>query len=204
MVSGSAREPPGSAAEGGRRAGRGAALRVLGIDPGLVACGYGVLDVGAAPGGAGVPAICASGALCPVGEGAARLVELHRGVTALVRAHAPDAAAVELLYHNRNVRTAAAVGQARGVVLLALAQAGVPVAEYTPTEVKLAVTGYGGASKQQVRAMVQVRLRLSRPPSSHHAADALGLCLCHLQGEALRRRLAARGGRSAPLPEAAP
>jgi crossover junction endodeoxyribonuclease RuvC len=139
------------------------------------------------------PAAVAWGALRPAGEGAERLRALNAGLAALLREHRPDAAAVERLFHTRNVRTAAAVGQARGVALLACAEAGVAVAEYTPTELKLAVAGYGGADKRQMRRMVAAQLGLERLPSPDDAADALGLCLCHLAGSGLRRRLAAGG-----------
>ena len=164
-------------------------MRVLGIDPGIATCGYAVVDRPPAPGRE--PVLAACGALRPEGTGPLRLAALFDGIRGLIRAHAPDATAVERLYHNRNVRTATEVGQARGVILLALVQAGLPVTEYTPTEVKLAVTGFGGADKAQMRRVVAARLRLLRPPRPDDAADAVGLCLCHFQGEAMRRLVAA-------------
>lgn len=120
-----------------------------------------------------------------------RLCYLYDHLVALLAAHQPQAAAVERVYHNRNVSTAASVGQARGVALLALAQAGLTVTEYTPTEMKLAVAGYGGADKRQIQTMVAAQLAMPAPPTPDDAADALGLCLCHLAGEGLRGRLRA-------------
>ena len=186
---------PGDAPEGGlgRRAGGGeAALRVLGIDPGIATCGFGVIERGT--GGPGRPVVLEYGALHPKGSGdPARLRVLYAEICRLVERHRPDAAAVERLFHTRNVSTAASVGQARGVVLLALAQAGVPIGEYTPTEAKLAVAGYGRADKAQMQAMVATQLGLAAPPRPDDAADALGLCLCHLLGQGLRDRLLAAG-----------
>lgn len=180
----------------------GAGLRVIGIDPGIATCGYAVVE-STPPAAAGTVrrryAAVAWGALRPPGEGPARLAALHDGIAALLAEHAPDAAAVEQLFHTRNVRTASEVGQARGVALLACVESAVPVAEYTPTAVKLAVAGYGGADKQQVRRMVTVQLGLPRPPSPDDAADALGLCLCHLAGEGLRGRQAEAVARRAGL-----
>ena len=164
-------------------------LRVLGIDPGIATCGFAVVDQGP---GARRAAAVVFGAIRPHGPGdLKRLVELHRVIGQMIAEHGPGAAVVERLYHNRNVRTAAAVGQARGVILLALAQAGVPVDEATPTEMKLAVAGYGGADKRQVGAMVAAQFGLPCPPTPDDAADALGLCLWWLQGRGLRARLAA-------------
>lgn len=163
-------------------------LRVIGIDPGIATCGYGVIE---GSGSARRPAVLTWGALRPEGEGAERLRVLRAGIAVLLAEHRPEAAAVERLFHTRNVRTAAAVGQARGVVLLACAEAGLEVAEYTPTELKLAVAGYGGADKRQVRHMVAAQLGLVRIPSPDDAADALGLCLCHLAGAGLRRAVGA-------------
>lgn len=168
-------------------------MRVLGIDPGIATCGYGVVDQ---PGAGREAVLVACGALRPPGAGSARLVALFEGIRQLIVAYGPEASAVERLYHNRNVRTAADVGQARGVILLALAQAQVAVAEYTPTEVKLSVAGFGGAGKAQVKAMVAARLHLTSPPRPDDAADALGLCLCHLQGEGLRRTVLAAESRA--------
>ena len=109
-----------------------------------------------------------------------RLEMLHRELRALLRKHHPDTAAVEKLFFQRNVSTAIAVGQARGVVLLALQQAGVESFEYTPNEVKQAVAGYGSADKKQVQDMVRVLLQLKEIPRPDDAADALAIAITHL------------------------
>ena len=107
-----------------------------------------------------------------------RLLEIHRAVTELILTHKPERVGVERLFFNKNVQTAFAVGQARGVVLLAAAQAGLAVHEYGPHEVKSAVTGYGKASKDQVQRMVQAILGLSVLPRPDDAADALAVAVC--------------------------
>ncbi len=109
-----------------------------------------------------------------------RLLTLYNRIQEIILLHKPDNAAVEKLFFRRNVTTAIAVGQARGVVLLGLAQHALPVAEYTPMEIKQAVSGYGGADKHQVQVMVQAILNLERPPRPDDAADALAVAICHL------------------------
>ncbi len=109
-----------------------------------------------------------------------RLLELHRGLSDILLLHRPQGGAVEKLFFARNVTTALSVGQGRGVVLLALAQAKVSIAEYTPLEVKQAVAGYGGADKNQVQQMVRVLLDLEKIPRPDDAADALAIAICHL------------------------
>lgn len=178
-----------------RRRPGGIALRIVGIDPGIATCGFGIIDHA---GGAARPAALAHGVWrTRSGSDAERLRVLYDEVCRLLAAHRPDAAAVERLYHNRNVSSAASVGQARGVVLLALAQREVPVAEYTPTAVKAAVTGYGGADKRQVQLMVAEQLGLDAVPRPDDAADALGLCLCHLLGQGMRDLVVAASRRAA-------
>jgi crossover junction endodeoxyribonuclease RuvC len=150
---------------------------VLGIDPGLASTGYGVV---ARRGGrllaldGGVIATRAE--LAPE----RRLAEIHAAVDALLAEHEPDGVALEELYFGQNVRTAFAVGQARGVVLLAAGQRGVPCAGYTPQQVKNAVCGNGRAQKDQVARMVQALLGLSEEPRPDHAADALAVAVCHV------------------------
>ena len=109
-----------------------------------------------------------------------RLLELHRGLSDILLLHRPQGGAVEKLFFARNVTTALSVGQGRGGVLLALAQARVSIAEYTPLEVKQAVAGYGGADKNQVQQMVRVLLGLEKIPRPDDAADALAVAICHL------------------------
>ncbi|HVL98487.1 MAG TPA: crossover junction endodeoxyribonuclease RuvC [Egibacteraceae bacterium] len=169
-------------------------MRVLGVDPGLSRCGAGVVDGPASRPTAVRVGVIRTPADAPV---ARRLATLHAEIGALIAASAPDAVAVERVFFNANVRTAMGVGQAAGVVLLAAEQAGVAVCEYTPTQVKAAVAGDGGADKGQVGYMVRALLRLAATPSPADAADALALALCHLQragapaGGAMHPRLAA-------------
>ena len=149
---------------------------VLGIDPGLANCGYGVVArrghrLIATDGGV----IETSARLAPE----RRLAVLHERLAALLDEHRPDALALEALYFGQNVRTAFAVGQARGVVLLAAGQRGVPCQDYTPQQVKGAVCGAGRADKGQVARMVQALLSLPEPPRPDHAADALAVAICH-------------------------
>ncbi|MCL6581422.1 MAG: crossover junction endodeoxyribonuclease RuvC [Firmicutes bacterium] len=152
-------------------------MLVLGVDPGTAAVGYGLVRE-------------RSGRLETPGYGvvrtpkdlpaAERLLVIHREISSILARHDPDAVAVEELYFNRNVSTALQVGQARGVVLLAAATAGKPVFEYAPPAVKQAVTGYGGADKGQVQAMVRMLLGLGEPPRPDDAADALSVAICCL------------------------
>jgi crossover junction endodeoxyribonuclease RuvC len=156
---------------------------VLGIDPGTANTGYGVVvargpKLGALDGGtidttAGVPL-------------EQRLVHIHAGVQALIAEHAPEAVAIEQIYFGQNVRTALAVGQARGAVLLAAGQLGVPCFSYTPQQIKQAVCGSGAAAKDQVQRMVGALLALPEPPRPDHAADALAVAICHANGAPLR------------------
>ena len=120
-----------------------------------------------------------------------RLLALHEGVAGLLAAHAPAEAAVEAWFVHPVSRSAMALAEARGAILVALAHAGVAVAEYAPNEVKQAVTGHGGADKEQVRAMVG---RLAAcDPESHHAADALAVAICHLHSRPLARAIRGAG-----------
>ena len=150
----------------------------LGIDPGTATTGYGLVrlraDGSLAAEGSGVITTSSDS---PTQE---RLARLYRELGDLLQRYRPDTAAVEKLFFQRNVSTAIAVGQARGVVLLALAQAGIEVCEYTPNEVKQAVSGYGSAAKRQVQEMVRVLLGLEDIPRPDDAADALAVAITHL------------------------
>jgi crossover junction endodeoxyribonuclease RuvC len=157
-------------------------MRVLGLDPGTAITGYGIIDSESGDMEAlafGVIRTPAHQAL-PV-----RLQTIYREVKDLAIAWQPATAAVEELFFSRNARTAMVVGQARGVTLLALADAGLHVAEYTPTAIKLALTGYGGAGKAQMQEMVRLLLGLSEPPTPDDAADALAVAICHLNSARL-------------------
>lgn len=124
-----------------------------------------------------------------------RLLALHTGLSRLLDAWRPDLVAVEELFFGRNVTTALSVGQARGVALLAAAQSGVPVAEYTPMQVKQSVSGWGRADKTQVQAMVRILLGLGDEPRPDDVADALAVALCALQSWPLEERLRQAPGR---------
>jgi crossover junction endodeoxyribonuclease RuvC len=151
-------------------------MLVIGLDPGLARTGYGLvrgdgqrLDVVTY----GVLRTAASM------SAAERLVVLHEGLTDLLVRYSPDVAAVEELFFSTNARTAMLVGQARGVMLLTLAQSGLPIYEYTPMQIKQAITGYGGADKNQVQQMVRILLDLDCVPRPDDAADALATSICH-------------------------
>lgn len=160
---------------------------VLGIDPGLTTTGYGLVEQS----GSG-PRLRAVGVVRTSRDAtvAARLVELYDDLSEIIAEHAPDAVAIEQVFTNRNLQTSIAVGRASGVALLAAAQAGLPVHEYTPTQVKSAVAGFGKADKGQVQRMVAQRLRLSSIPKPADAADALAVAICHLQAFRLAARVA--------------
>jgi crossover junction endodeoxyribonuclease RuvC len=150
---------------------------VLGIDPGTATTGYGLVRETE-----GDLELVAYGVVeTPAGQPLpVRLQTIYRELQALVGQHRPCAAAVERLFFSRNVRTAMSVGQARGVALLALADAGLDIGEYDPLEIKQAVTGYGGADKQQVQEMVRALLKMDELPRPDDAADGLAVAICHL------------------------
>jgi crossover junction endodeoxyribonuclease RuvC len=147
---------------------------VLGIDPGTAAMGYGIVE---SRGGRLRMIDGGCHETKPDASLPARLLSIHALLDELIALHKPDLVAVERLFFSRNAQTAFAVGQARGVVLLAAAQAEVPVREATPNEVKVAVTGYGGAAKDQVGRMVAVCLGLDEPPRPDDTADALAVAI---------------------------
>ena len=153
-------------------------MRVLGIDPGTGRTGYGLVERE----GTRLQAIDYGCIETPAGMALSeRLLEIHSALENLIEAHEPTYLSVERLFFNRNVQTAFAVGQARGVVLLTAAMHGIPVYEYTPNEVKIAVTGYGRAAKDQVQRMVQVVLGLPEIPRPDDTADALAIAICLAQ-----------------------
>ena len=151
-------------------------MKVLGVDPGTAFCGWGIVDErdgrvrGVAHG---------SWSTSPREPVQDRLRTLFDGVAGVLEEHAPEAVALEESFVGADARTALSVGQARGVVLLACARAGVRCDEYSPTQVKKAVCGFGRAEKAQVQRMVAAILSLSRPPTPNHAADALAVAICH-------------------------
>jgi crossover junction endodeoxyribonuclease RuvC len=159
-------------------------VKVLGIDPGTAACGYGIVDA-------------TGGRLTALDYGwwktaarqppALRLARIHDAVAELIDRHAPDAIVLEESYVGADARTALFVGQARGAVLVACAHAGVSCAEYPPATVKAAVCGYGRAEKEQVQRMVKAILGLDESPQPHHAADALAVAICHALAPPLQK-----------------
>ncbi len=158
-------------------------MRVLGIDPGTATTGYGIVEET----DAGIQPLAYGVITTPPGQPLPRrLQRVYQELRRLIQEWQPDEAAVEELYFNLNVRTALSVGQARGVVLLALADAGLPVTEYGPGEVKQALTGYGRAEKRQMQEMVRMLLGLKEVPSPDDAADALAVAICHLHSARLR------------------
>jgi crossover junction endodeoxyribonuclease RuvC len=163
---------------------------VLGIDPGTASTGFGVVadaDSRLSALDHGVIETDSKGRL------ERRLTAIHARVLELIDAYCPDAIAIEELFFGANVRTAFAVGQARGVVLLAAGQRSVQPRSYTPQAVKAAVCGHGAATKDQVTRMVARLLGLSEPPSPDHAADALAVAICHLNRAPLARAISAGG-----------
>jgi crossover junction endodeoxyribonuclease RuvC len=153
-------------------------MLVIGIDPGTAITGYGLVSESEDGSLEAVDyGVIQTPANSPMPE---RLALLYKKLTEILDEHRPDGSAVEMLFFQRNVKTAITVGQGRGVVLLALAQAGVPIAEYTPLEIKQAITGYGKADKRQMQEMVRTLLRLEETPKPDDAADALAVAICHL------------------------
>ncbi len=159
-------------------------MKVLGIDPGTAACGYGLVNRE----GGRLRAVEHGWWSTPSGDAIeGRLKHLHDAVADLIDAHAPQAVVLEESYVGRDARTALSVGQVRGAILVACATADVPCAEYPPATVKKAVCGYGRAEKQQVARMVEAILALERRPASTHAADALAVAICHALAPPLLR-----------------
>ena len=151
-------------------------MRIFGIDPGSVRTGYGCVEtdgtrhrlvtcgVLAAPAGSALPD---------------KLRAIHDGLARLLKSSSADCVAIENLFHAKNVRSALVLGHARGVAVLAAVEAGLPLVEYTPAEIKVAVVGYGRAEKGQMQHMMKLLLGLSERPSPHDAADALAVAICH-------------------------
>jgi len=170
-----------------------ATRRVLGIDPGLTRCGFAVLD---SSGSRSVNAV-SLGVITtsPKMELPERLAILHSELLSLLNEYNPHDVAVEKVFFQVNVRTAMSVGQASGLALAAASAHGCTVGQYSPNQVKDAVTGWGGANKEQVQKMVQARLGLAAPPQPADAADAAALALCHLAVAPYTMRMAQSGVR---------
>ena len=151
-------------------------MKILGIDPGSGIIGFGVVQKQAC-----TPKMLDAGVIrTTIGDSdAQRLVEAYEGMKEIIAATRPDVAAVEKLFFMQNITTGMKVSQSRGVILLALAEAGIPIYEYAPNEIKMAMTGYGHAKKAQIQEMVKVQLGLKKRPQDD-AADALAVALTHL------------------------
>lgn len=161
-------------------------MRILGIDPGIAIVGFGFIDK-------------LGSKLVPVQYGciqteahtdpSLRLQQVYDSMVALIDKYKPDAVAIEKLFFNRNVTTALTVGEARGVLILAAVQKGLPIAEYTPLQVKQAIVGYGKAEKKQVQEMVKLFLHLQAVPKPDDVADALAIAICHAHSSTLQSKI---------------
>ena len=173
-------------------------MRVLGVDPGLTRCGLGVAE--GLPGKPLALVACGVARTEPGADIAARLLALEQEIERWLGEHRPDAVAVERVFSQHNVRTVMGTAQAGAVAIVCAARRGLPVALYTPSEVKAAVTGSGRADKAQMTIMVTRLLKMADAPRPADAADALGLAICHIWRGGARLRiaaaLAAAGGRT--------
>ena len=172
-------------------------MRILGIDPGLATVGFGLIEYIEGEAGEVHFGHISTPSTQPMPE---RLRCIYREVKKLVSRFAPDIVVVEEIFFSKNRKTAIQVAQARGVAILAMADRGVALFEYTPMQIKQAVVGYGNASKRQVQQMVKALLKLKTVPTPNHAADALAAAICHAQSLGPIRSLEASqsAGRSAP------
>ncbi len=151
-------------------------LRIMGIDPGIAIVGVGIVDK---EGNAYKPVYydaVTTPAHTPLEN---RIMDIYDRITALIDEYRPDAMSVEELFFKNNAKTAFAVGQARGVIVLAAVKSGIPIYEYTPLQVKQALTGYGRADKKQIQQMMKIMLGLSAVPKPDDVADALAIAVCH-------------------------
>jgi len=159
-------------------------MLTLGIDPGTATTGFGLVQH---QGDKLVYITCGCITTTPKESSQGRLALIHQQIMALLSKYKPNVVAVERLYFGENSKTAMAVGQARGIILLAAAEHKLPIAEYTPLEVKVALTGYGRAEKKQIQQMVRVMLKLNDLPRPDDAADALAIAICHIHSHKLSR-----------------
>ncbi len=151
-------------------------MRILGIDPGIAIVGYGVVDKEGNRYKTVAYDAVTTKAHTPLED---RLEKVYNGVCEIIKEYKPDAMSIEELFFNNNAKTALTVGQARGVIILAAVQNHIPVYEYTPLQVKQALTGYGRASKTQIQQMMKSMLGLSEVPKPDDVADALAIAVCH-------------------------
>lgn len=151
-------------------------MKIFGIDPGSDRTGYGCVEAMGSR-----HRLIVSGAICTASASSFpdKLLQIHTGLAAVIAECRPDCVAIENLFYATNARSALKLGHARGVAMLAAVEAGLPVAEYTPAEIKRAVVGYGRAEKPQVQQMIKLLLGLPEIPTPHDAADALAVAICH-------------------------
>jgi len=167
-------------------------VRVFGIDPGSERTGYGCVEAHGSRHRMIACGAVTSSSLTPFPE---RLRAIHKGLATLIEECHPQVVAIESLFFAANVRSALKLGHARGVAMLAAVEAGLPIVEYTPAEIKRAVVGYGRAEKHQVQQMVKLVLGLSSAPAPHDAADALAVAICHLHARPQSRAAVMPGAR---------
>ncbi|WP_282941296.1 crossover junction endodeoxyribonuclease RuvC [Paenibacillus sp. RC67] len=161
-------------------------MRIMGIDPGIAIVGFGFIDK---QGSRLVPVQYGCIQTEAHTDGVLRLKMVYDATVQLIEKYKPDSVAIEKLFFNRNVTTAFTVAQARGVMMLAAAQQGIPIGEYTPLQVKQAVVGYGKAEKKQVQEMVRMFLNLSAVPKPDDVADALAVAICHAHSSTLQQKI---------------
>ncbi|OGC35456.1 crossover junction endodeoxyribonuclease RuvC [candidate division WOR-1 bacterium RIFOXYB2_FULL_48_7] len=163
-------------------------MLTLGIDPGIATTGFGLVDQQADK-----LVHVRNGAILtsPSESTAVRIGQIYKELKAIIAQYKPEVVAVERLYFGQNTKTAMIVGQARGIILLAATEAGLPIAEYTPLQVKMALTGYGKAEKRQIQLMVKMLLGLSTLPKPDDAADALAVAITHINTFSLESRVMA-------------
>jgi crossover junction endodeoxyribonuclease RuvC len=170
-------------------------MRTFGIDPGSERTGYGCIESAGSRHRLVIAGYLSAPARATFPE---RLQLIHAGLKALLERHRPECVAIEDIFYAKNVRSALKLGHARGVALLAASQAGVPVVEYSPAEIKRAVVGYGRAEKLQVQEMIRVLLGLETMPSPHDVADAIAVAVCHVhRSTGAAARFAAEPSRAA-------
>lgn len=162
-------------------------MRIMGIDPGTATVGFGIIDSSGQSNYRLVDYGCIR--TSPKDSGPERLKQIFDLILELIRDFRPECLVVEELFFNKNTKTALTVGQARGVILLAGVEKGLPIFEYTPLQVKQAVVGYGRAEKRQVQEMVRLLLKLEQLPAPDDAADALALAICHAHAHKMNRLL---------------
>ena len=165
-------------------------MRILGIDPGTLVVGYGIIDSQADE----MTLVCCNALTCsqrsPLAE---RLSYFFDKLSEVINSYKPDVVAVEQPFVAKNVRTALAIGKAQAVAMLAASQQGIPTYEYSPAQIKRVVTNYGASSKGQIQEMVRLQLGLAQPPQPNDAADALAVAICHLREMHLKEMLVQQG-----------